>query len=449
MSTQQQPTTPKPPRGPRRQPKRVATTPVSFPTTQSQHSPFANRHSTPPRGTPPSPSRDGNPTYDSSNTLSEGAVKKKNYKGKKRNNFATSSPAANANKHRQTASQPMVNSPPRAQDSPRYAGPTFHASPAPSALPIPTFFSKSVPASGFPHSRETEDESQDEPGQSTPSKPKSVPLEQSEVGEPSPLDFLFKAARDARNAAGSIPNGNGQSRQGSPVPQRQPSQPDGVPGSVFPFELENNESKSIQIGPSFATPYKERMNALRSSSSPSPSNDRCLDEEQLKAKSDALKGLLFNGHSHGSPFKSPSSSPGAGMYSPMRHTSGPPTPMSGPFNDHKTPTKPSYGASGKDSIPHQYLASLCHSAKSQRTASSSLRKELSPASPVSPPRSPLDRNRNAHAVAPRSDFVAPTPPHPASSHVSGPSPARAVPPKTDPADMRRMEDDLRKFLNIA
>lgn len=449
MSTQQQqPTTPKPPRGPRRNPKRVATTPVSVPNPQFHRSPFPNQRSTPPRCTPPSPSRDGNFTYDSSNTLSEGAVKKKNYKGRKhKNNFAASSPAANAtNKHRQIASQPGLTSPLGAQNSPRYAGPTFHASPAPSALPIPTFFSKSVPESDFPQPGETEDESQDEQsGQYTPSKPKSVPLEQSEVGAPSPLDFLFKAARDARTATGSTPNGNAQSRRGSPAPQRQPQQADAVPGAVFPFELENNETKSIPIGPSFATPYKERMNALRSSKSPSPSNDRRLDEEQLKAKSDALKGLLFNGRTNGSPFKSASSSPGPGMHSHVRHASGPPTPMS---NDQRTPTKPGHGNPGKDSIPHQYLASLCSSAKSQRI-SSGLRKELSPASPVSPPRSPLDRNQNAHSAAPHPDYVSPTPLYPASSHVTGPSPARAVPPKTDPADIRRMEDDLRKFLNIA
>lgn len=389
---------------------------------------------------------------------------RKNNKGKKnRNNYANVPPVTNGN-HRQPGSQPMVNSPPTAQDSPRYAGPTFHASPAPSALPMPTFFSKSVPEADFPQSGETEDESQesqDEPGQYTPSKAKSGPLKQGEVGNPSPLDFLFKAARDARTVTGA----SDDLGRGSPAPLRIQSSPafqpvsqpvsqlaDGVPGAMFPFELENSETKTMPIGPSFATPFKERMGALRSSSSPSPApDDRTVEEDQLKAKSNALKDLLLNGRSQGPLFQSSASTPRPGKYSPTRHASGPPTQMPTPSSNQRSPTKPADGGSGKDSVPHQYLAALCSSAKSHRTASSGLRKELSPTSPISPPRSPLERNQHVYPRLPHSDFsgnagnyVSPTP----TRMVSGPSPARDVPVKTDPADMRRMEDDLRRILKL-
>ncbi|KAL1959037.1 hypothetical protein VTO42DRAFT_3278 [Malbranchea cinnamomea] len=361
----------------------------------------------------------------------------------------------------------MINTPPAAQESPRYAGPTFHASPAPSALPIPTFFSKSVPEADISQSAETEDESQDtEPGEYTPSKLRSAPVDPGEIGQPSPLDFLFKAARDARSISRAS---DGESRQGSPIPSRSqscqvPQHADGAGGALFPFELENFESKSMAIGPSFATPYKERMNALRSASSPSPlPGDRCLGEEQRKAKSDALKDLLINGrslgHSLASPqhthvFRSTSSTPQGGMYSALRHSSDPPTPFSVYLNGQRTPTKTPNGLPAKDSVPHQYLAALCNSAKSQRTPSS-LCKELSPSSPVSPTRPQLERDQPLGSPIPYSNFsrnpgghISPAPIHSISSLSSGPSPARGVPAKTDSADMRRMEEDLRRILKI-
>jgi hypothetical protein len=86
-----------------------------------------------------------------------------------------------------------------------YAGPTFHASPAASALPMPRFFSKSVPnpASSVPSLQERADKefTQDNvaPTQITPEQspivpqvhPAAIPQGRTE----SPLDFIFSAAR--------------------------------------------------------------------------------------------------------------------------------------------------------------------------------------------------------------------------------------------------------------
>jgi hypothetical protein len=77
-----------------------------------------------------------------------------------------------------------------------YAGPTFHASPAASALPVPRFFSKSVPADTKSSSLQTRlEEDEDGAGQSpTEDNAALAP----EVREESPLDVFFKADREER-----------------------------------------------------------------------------------------------------------------------------------------------------------------------------------------------------------------------------------------------------------
>lgn len=90
-----------------------------------------------------------------------------------------------------------------------YAGPTFHASPAASALPLPRFFSKSVPAdtpgqslqARLEQEKEHSDKSES-PGQeeATPAKP--APAQPTAVGLPrpseSPLDVFFRADREEK-----------------------------------------------------------------------------------------------------------------------------------------------------------------------------------------------------------------------------------------------------------
>ncbi|ORY16072.1 hypothetical protein BCR34DRAFT_476781 [Clohesyomyces aquaticus] len=83
-----------------------------------------------------------------------------------------------------------------------YAGPTFHASPAPSALPIPKFLSKSVPAKsrpvpGLPSPPAEVSGSPPSPTPSPPS-PSRVPISIPPRNEDSPLDILFKADRAER-----------------------------------------------------------------------------------------------------------------------------------------------------------------------------------------------------------------------------------------------------------
>lgn len=197
-----------------------------------------------------------------------------------------------------------------------YAGPTFHASPAPSALPMPSFFSKSVPEVNNDRTMQAlmgEDASNR--SEESPQKENAQITGQRQVREESPLDIFFKADRDEKaerrkSSAASTPNGNtpfsplqssavANSRSASVFEangrhhSRHPT--DGSISGMFALEMDGAASPGKSIGPAFATPYTQRMNAVRSNTA--PSNILALaehDEEQRKAKTKALKMLLLS-----------------------------------------------------------------------------------------------------------------------------------------------------------
>ncbi|KAH7390495.1 hypothetical protein BKA66DRAFT_413880 [Pyrenochaeta sp. MPI-SDFR-AT-0127] len=134
-----------------------------------------------------------------------------------------------------------------------YAGPTFHASPAPSALPIPKFLSRSVPAKtrAGPPTPPPEDSS-DSAGSPSPTiaSPSRAPIAVPSRNHDSPLDMLFKAdkAERAKNVHGSPASSNFFN---PPNPTRpQPYQHDsyGSANGVFPIELDG-ESRNDQMSP--------------------------------------------------------------------------------------------------------------------------------------------------------------------------------------------------------
>lgn len=167
-----------------------------------------------------------------------------------------------------------------------YAGSTFQQSPAASALPMPSFYSKSLPSAGFVPLPPTKAPSPPIPTSTTP--PRDLPNQR----ESTPCDFLFDAARKAKatprgespaNFAGnlSVPSSSPASR--SPGPKEG--------DSMFPFELDGGPVPG-EDGSSFATPYKDRMAALRSTRSTSV-GVKNMDENERKAKTEALKKLLM------------------------------------------------------------------------------------------------------------------------------------------------------------
>ena len=164
-----------------------------------------------------------------------------------------------------------------------YAGSTFQQSPAASALPLPSFYSKSLPNAGSMPVRHRIPESASPPQPDTLTRAD----ESASKHEATPCDFLFQAARQARasSRAGSpavrsghlsVPNGSPASR--SPAPREG--------DAMFPFELDGVNAG--EDGSAFATPYKARLEALRSISS----GGKSMDDAERKAKTEALKKLL-------------------------------------------------------------------------------------------------------------------------------------------------------------
>ncbi|KAJ5757020.1 uncharacterized protein N7511_007202 [Penicillium nucicola] len=198
-----------------------------------------------------------------------------------------------SNAQRQPPTQAVTS--PQMKDSAAYAGPTFHASPAPSALPMPSFFSKSAPDSDLVPPIETEtdsDTAENEPELDvTPSKPRSRPQTTGNEPKPTPLDFLFQAAVQARNTKSTSSPEVNKLRS----PQTEPKAMRSNPDSMFAFEMENSASpRHSLIGPSFAPSYQDRMNALQSTRASSTPQSPDISEEQRRMKTAELKHLLLN-----------------------------------------------------------------------------------------------------------------------------------------------------------
>lgn len=274
-----------------------------------------------------------------------------------------------------------------------YAGPTFHSSPAPSALPMPSFLSKSVPDAGQSSLRPSHDESEELPDSSSASsisgpatdteeKPRSDALGR----EPSPLDFLFDAARHARRTphAKSPSALSTVATPGDESPSRRLQSPKtSTNGNVFPFEVDGpSEQTNGSIGPSFATPYQERMNAAKASRSEPKFGSSALDEHERKAKTEALKNLLLKSQSPRSASASPATTrssinqrnPQIGLHGApaswqqARHASGPPTPSPGQLGSPGTYIDQSQRSSSQlrtDPQPRQPWSELIDSSHGQ------------------------------------------------------------------------------------
>jgi Proline-rich nuclear receptor coactivator motif len=264
-----------------------------------------------------------------------------------------------------------------------YAGPTFHSSPAASTLPMPSFYSKSLPnVSASPASNPTSQLDGEGNRDSDTETSLLVPSvdSTSKCREPSPLDFMFEAARKARDSpksqspdyrAGRLSPFDDVSR----TPSRTPGEASAE--SVFPFELDGNGGRSISIGPSFATPYKERLEALRSPKSSTPAQD--LDEKERKEKSEALKRLLINASQLRSPHK-----PEMNSYFPERALdSQTATPNSPHYRHHSGPSTPQPGTHHAP-VPRHYFQNTTPGGAQerdppfQRPISSHLRREYQP-----------------------------------------------------------------------
>ncbi|KAL4735485.1 hypothetical protein BDV11DRAFT_195828 [Aspergillus similis] len=443
------PLTPKDPRNNRRNQKRHTTASAQNVST------LATPPSSPPKAVSPREA-----ATDSSSAVIF-SKRKGNRSAKKPRDTSRMSPI-NKLGHRHTSSQSSNNITTSHVKETHYAGPTFHASPAPSALPIPSFFSKSFPESDLAPAFEQDSDSFDADGdlENTPSKPRSRPPLSHEQRETTPLDFLFKAAVEARM---SRPQ---QSPDRSPCfrsPQTdskamQHRKFNNDNTGIFPLEIGGPDLNQPQIGPSFAPSYKDRMNALRSASSLSP-DLQALGENERKAKTEALKSLLLNprpqrpsltsqSHHDQSNYKRerPILSPMVPHFAtPLRTSSGPPvmTPNGDLLDKRSSVSKfgprPSTHDTHQSSPQRQYLRDT-----------TSLANGILTSNPGNAPTTPRQAYDSPSRVYP-SEIPAPQqhssyyPAFDTKSSALQPPPVTASSPAVD---TKKIEDDLRRVLKL-
>ena len=325
-----------------------------------------------------------------------------------------------------------------------YAGATFTNSPAASALPMPSFYSRSVPSSS--HGRQPTILEQDS-NQPTPvAAQDNSPTKR----ETTPLDFLFNAARQAQSTPRNESPGprSHLSISATPPGSRSPGPRDA--DSMFPFELEGATTPG-EDGSSFATPYSERMNAFKSMRPTSNGVRSPMTEMERQEKSSALKQFLMKE-------STPSPPPNVELNNPFN--ARPPQMRSGAAQQNiaprprSNPSTPNYAGSGQ--VPNgQYFPPQSHfpqyNVQSHRQ-SSNLRNhfnpmsdgeyaELSSDSAHTPPRT---RERISTARKPSTSAdIAPGLPSPVSTGQYAPEPMHQKRPS-----VAQMEEQMRNFLKL-
>ena len=186
-----------------------------------------------------------------------------------------------------------------------YAGPTFHASPAASSLPMPKFYSKSVPSvdktKSLKSMMDQESPASSSGSEESPSLENIQPLSTAKGKEESPLDIFFRADRKAKGSAGSTPDErNGIDFQSIPYNPLSPSET--TPrhhfrqtsvGGMFSPEMDGASPKYS----SNATSLEDSTVIPKYSPSPKPASSEQVQndqEEYRKAQTIALKKLLYS-----------------------------------------------------------------------------------------------------------------------------------------------------------
>ncbi|KAK6610629.1 hypothetical protein H4I96_02227 [Botrytis cinerea] len=326
-----------------------------------------------------------------------------------------------------------------------YAGPTFHASPAPSALPMPSFYSKSVPESPAIRTGSAVKEPDSSADESSQTPSSAQIFRDVSHREESPLDLFFKADKREKaekirarstnsNATGSVGPFNPPIE--SPGNTRTPSQPNsqyrnknipasrGSASSMFSMEEDGSSSPGLPLGPAFSTPYNERI------------------MKALKNSVGTTQGLPFS--------EGPSTNGNLGPALSLTTNSA----MSS-HGGHSSPTGPRNGGPPGRSpqANYKFRGESRSSGEIPKSARSGLRQEVSPAK--TPTRTP----ERAHSYGPSQNLsqiygnnfsagnnlnnttqVAHSSPVPQGS--SG-----ALPGTSNP-DFRGMENDLRRILKL-
>lgn len=178
---------------------------------------------------------------------------------------------------------PLTASGAKSSTAAAFAGATFHASPAPSALPIPGFMAKLNPDSPKPRPN-----NQSEAVASPPPNGPEAPTPQRPLPEAahkeSPLDLLFQAHRaEKERVAGQTGSANSMGAATSAYSPPAASSPEATvfrairnnyvgpdplqrSGGIPDAELSGTPGRP-PFGPAFATPFNERIRASRGGAS--------------------------------------------------------------------------------------------------------------------------------------------------------------------------------------
>ncbi|KAL8661881.1 MAG: hypothetical protein Q9202_005163 [Teloschistes flavicans] len=187
-----------------------------------------------------------------------------------------------------------------------YAGPTFHASPAASSLPMPKWFSKSVPdvnkESGLQPAMKGTSETSSDQSEDSPTPAFAQRVGEEQTREESPLDILFKADREEKQRQRKKQElGSTDRNRLAPIPDldrprhhSRHSTTDSL-GPLFPMELENKELTETPPDKASSQPNQGEpdtdtsngMNSIEMVETPQ-------QFEQRRAKTLALKKLLLS-----------------------------------------------------------------------------------------------------------------------------------------------------------
>ena len=353
--------------------------PKSKQTKQRRHSkaPAQENNSTKDLTTPPRVSRSEQNVNGPKNrgSVSENAAKnKRKPSNTPRNNSNTivSTPIAKAHHpSRPEVRSGVISKTTSETPSQAYAGPTFHASPAASSLPIPKFFAKKAQpeeaaiSSSDASRLESTSEDSSEKSDDSPTMRLSYHVGAEAPRDPSPLDVLFKADRREKEARrGSCtpllgrPEQFRAESQPGPVPTQSSSErfAQGAPHHARHFSdnpmnhsIAHGKENMLLTGPGVsADNIFDSLSSNRSITSPSILASDPNSEEELKRKSLSLKQLLMapspnaplnaSRSASASPFQgSQTPTPKQRPQAPVRSASGSITPSLASFNGVNTP----------------------------------------------------------------------------------------------------------------
>jgi len=446
--------------------------------TKTNRAGSASQSTTPPR----TPRRDNQPPQNPTNTNAPESGSKQKSRNKNRPKNVMTSPAVTRNGRNtppftgaQSAGIPSakaINTPSTAA----YAGPTFHASPAPSALPIPSFYSKSVPDSPGVKGLKSVKEASVEKETSSPNNLFTSPPANSQASpfqrEESPLDFFFRADREekarARSASSTQTAVAATGPFQPPVESPRSSQtPPALPthsrprqghasrmsaNGMFAMELNGETDSGTPYGPSFSTPYAERIKAARASSQPIQSVEQpSQDSHQPLNRSEALKAYLFSGYElSSSDGTNPSGAAPASLI----------TPTSSRIHQHYPAHTNGLRSAGLPARSQYNTHSLSQDQKCSSYAprlsgrSSGLRQEVTPTK--TPTRTPNRKNpySQAPSLSPMHENTSSSATtafkSTATSHAPSPGPTSAIGllSENKSSDLQGMEDSLRRILKL-